>query len=166
MNRIIIIGLIFVNLSISAQTTHTHLEGRSTAFPDVPGYVTLVSDLHIHTVFSDGSVWPDIRIKEGNKDGLDVISMTEHLEYQPHEEDIPHPDRNRSYEIAQDVANDWELIVIKGLEITRDMPPGHSNAIFIQDANKILMDKPEDVFEEAQNQGAFIFWNHPNWIDQ
>ena len=27
-------------------------------FPDIPGYQTLKCDLHIHTVFSDGSVWP------------------------------------------------------------------------------------------------------------
>ena len=166
MKRILIIGLTYLSFGVSAQTTHTHLESRSITFPDVTGYVTLVSDLHIHTVFSDGSVWPDIRIKEGHKDGLDVISMTEHLEYQPHQDDIPHPDRNRSYEIAREVANDSELIVIKGSEITRDMPPGHANAIFIEDANKLLMDKPEDVFKEAQNQGAFIFWNHPNWIAQ
>lgn len=46
------------------------------------------------------------------------------------------------------------------------MPPGHSNAIFIKDANKLLTDEPIAVFREAKNQRAFIFWNHQNWTSQ
>ena len=139
---------------------------RKINFPDIPGYKTLLCDFHQHTVFSDGSVWPNIRVYEANKDGLDAISLTEHLEYQSHKEDIPHHDRNRSNEIAAEVAEDSELIVINGSEITRSLPPGHANAIFITDANKLLVDDPIDVFKEAKNQGAFTFWNHPNWIAQ
>lgn len=139
---------------------------RRIQFPDIPGYQTLLCDFHIHTAFSDGSVWPDIRIKEAIYDGLDAIAMTEHLEYQPHSHDIPHDDRNRSYQVAKESAKDIDLIVINGVEVTREMPPGHSNAIFIKDANKLLMDDPMDVFAEAKNQGAFIFWNHPNWVAQ
>ena len=71
---------------------------RKIEFPDLSGYKTLICDLHMHSVFSDGSVWPDIRVQEANRDGLDVIAVTEHIEYQPWKEDIPHPDRNRSYE--------------------------------------------------------------------
>lgn len=164
--RLFLWTLLVLPLYSFAQQEHTHMLTREITFPDVPGYKTLVADLHIHTVFSDGNVWPSIRIEEGEKDGVDVISMTEHLEYQPHEDDIPHPDRNRSHEIALESAEGSDLIVVKGSEITRDMPPGHSNAIFIKDANKLLMDDPEAVFEEAHNQGAFIFWNHPNWISQ
>jgi hypothetical protein len=135
-------------------------------FPDISGYKTLKCDLHQHTVFSDGSVWPDIRVMEAMKDGLDAISLTEHLEYQPHKDDIPHPDRNRSYEIAIKEAENHDLIIIKGSEITRKMPPGHSNAIFISDPNKLLISDSIAVFREAKRQGAFIFWNHPNWIAQ
>lgn len=164
--RNFILLLLFLPVFTYAQEEHTHMLTREITFPDVPGYKTLVTDLHIHTVFSDGSVWPSIRIQEGKKDGIDVVSMTEHLEYQPHEDDIPHPDRNRSHEIALGAAEGSDLIVVKGSEITRKMPPGHSNAIFIEDANKLLLDDPEEVFAEAHNQGAFIFWNHPNWISQ
>ena len=32
--------------------------------PDIPGYVTLKCDFHMHTVFSDGNVWPPIRTEE------------------------------------------------------------------------------------------------------
>ena len=46
------------------------------------------------------------------------------------------------------------------------MPPGHANAIYIEDANKLLLDDPLAVFQEARLQDAFIFWNHPYWISQ
>ncbi len=141
-------------------------QDRKIEFPDIPGYLTLVADLHQHTVFSDGSVWPDIRVREAIFDGVDVISLTEHIEYQPHKEDIPHPDRNRSYEVAREYAEGKDLIVINGAEITRSMPPGHANAIFITDANKLILDDPVEVFREAKRQGAFTFWNHPNWTAQ
>jgi hypothetical protein len=120
----------------------------------------------MHTVFSDGSVWPDIRVAEALMDGLDAISLTEHLEYQPHKDDIPHPDRNRSYELALKEAKDHNLLIIRGSEITRSMPPGHCNAIFLNDANKMLIPDSIEVFREAKRQNAFTFWNHPMWTRQ
>jgi hypothetical protein len=155
-----------INNVIGQSKEHSHHLDRKIEFPDIDGYLTLTCDFHQHTVFSDGSVWPNIRVQEALKDGLDVISLTEHLEYQPHKEDIPHTDRNRSYHIALEEAKDHELIIINGSEITRSMPPGHSNAIFIEDSNKLLMDDATAVFKEANNQGGFVFWNHPNWISQ
>jgi hypothetical protein len=103
---------------------------------------------------------------EALREGLDAISLTEHLEYQPHASDIPHPDRNRSYEIALQEAKDHDLIIIPGSEITRSAPMGHSNAVFISDANALLDENPEVPFREAAKQGAFIFWNHPAWYAQ
>ena len=141
-------------------------ESREVHFPDVPGYKTLSVDLHMHTVFSDGSVWPDIRVHEAIRDKIDLIATTEHLEYQPHLKDLPHPNRNRSYEIAMTVAKNKALMVVNGAEITRSMPPGHNNAIFINDANKLLVDDPYEAFRAAKAQGAFTFWNHPNWTSQ
>ncbi|KAA3657992.1 MAG: PHP domain-containing protein [Calditrichaeota bacterium] len=138
---------------------------RQIIFPNIPDFFTLKCDLHQHTAFSDGHVWPTIRVTEALKDNLDAIAVTEHIEYQPHEHDIPHPDRNRAYEIALKAAKD-KIIIIPGSEITRDMPPGHANAIFLQDVNKLLVDDPVDAFREAKEQGAFIFWNHPNWTSQ
>lgn len=162
-----LISIIFLLGSVSGfSQNHSHRLGRELKFPDLPGYKTLKCDFHQHTVFSDGSVWPDIRVMEALMDGLDAISLTEHLEYQPHKEDIPHPDRNRSFELAMKEAENHDLIIVKGSEITRKMPPGHNNAIFISDANKLLIDDSVAVFREAKKQGAFIFWNHPNWISQ
>lgn len=156
----IVFFIIVLQLKLTAQIK------REIEFPDVAGYHTLISDLHQHTVFSDGSVWPDIRVKEAIFDGLDVISLTEHLEYQPHNKDIPHLNRNRSYQLAKEYAKNKDIIIIHGAEITRDLPPGHCNALFINDANKLVQKNYINTFREAKKQGAFIFWNHPNWIGQ
>lgn len=131
------------------------------------GQSVVSTDLHIHTTFSDGSVWPNIRVEEALKEGLDLISITDHLEYQPHRDDLPNPDRNRSFDIAKGTAKKSKLTVIRGAEITRSMPPGHLNAVFIQDANKLLFpDDPIAGIEEANRQKGFVFWNHPNWEAQ
>ena len=149
----------------SAQHTHTDID-RKISFPDIKGYKTLSCDLHTHTVFSDGSVWPSIRVAEANKDGLDAIAVTEHIEYQSYKEDIPHPDRNRSYDLTKKYAKGSNLMVIAGTEITKKMPPGHANAIFVKDVNKIMNDDYMKSYEAARKQGAFTFWNHPHWIGQ
>ena len=51
--------------------------------PDIPGYTTLKCDFHIHSAYSDGSVWPDVRVNEAWNEGLDAIAITEHIEYRP-----------------------------------------------------------------------------------
>ncbi len=147
---------------------------RKLFFPNIDGYQTLISDLHQHTIFSDGLVWPTIRVDEAVYDGVDVISMTEHLEYQPHREDIPNKDRNRAYHLTKNYADnlnkrkkdDKELIVINGQEITKSMPPGHINAVFINEANNLLHKDSLTGILEANKQGAFLFWNHPAWPAQ
>ncbi len=158
--------LILFNLFISFIIAHGGDRNRAIEFPDLPGYKTLICDLHMHSVFSDGSVWPDIRVQEAQKDGLDVIATTEHIEYQPWKADIPNLDRNRSYEYHANFAKGSDVMVINGSEITRNMPPGHANAIFIKDANKLITDDPIDAYIEARKQDAFIFWNHPYWASQ
>ena len=168
MKKIIPILAVLCTSLVQAQVPHStdHSHNRAIQFPDVDTLITLVCDFHQHTVFSDGSVWPDIRVQEALRDSVDAISLTEHLEYQPHGEDIPHPDRNRSFGVAEALARPYDLMVIPGAEITRSLPPGHNNAIFIEDANKLLIEDSVEVFREANRQGAFVFWDHPNWIAQ
>jgi len=143
---------------------------RAVDFPDTPdGRVVLAADLHTHSVFSDGEVWPSLRAAEAHRDGLEFMAVTEHLEHQPHKADIPHPDRNRSYEIASEKASKAEyddLMIINGAEVTRGPPHGHINAIFLKDANALLVDDPKDAMKAARAQGAFVFLNHPNWLPQ
>ncbi|MDZ4761999.1 MAG: Sb-PDE family phosphodiesterase [Alphaproteobacteria bacterium] len=153
------------------------IEPRRLEFPKLAdGRFALPVDLHTHSVFSDGAVWPNIRVEEARKDGLFAMAVTEHLEYQPHKADIPHPDRNRSYALAIETetriqtedtsAERQKLMVINGSEITRLMPPGHVNAVFVTDANALLVADATEALRIANAQGAFVFWNHPYWTSQ
>ncbi len=188
--------------SVSTVSSNENQE-RAIIFPDTKQFKTVIADLHTHSVFSDGHVWPNIRVAEALRDGIDALAITEHLEYQPHQADIPNEDRNRAYEEAKAAALGKEIIIISGSEITRDMPPGHINAVFIKDANKLFnIDLPkndkdkeilnekiremqwggtfatkehyilanrwpaEKAIEAANQQGAFLFWNHPDWYRQ
>jgi len=134
--------------------------------PDVNGFQTLKCDLHTHTVFSDGHVWPNVRVQEAWQEGLDVLAITDHIEYTPHSEDVK-VGHNRAWELAQNAAAENNLVFIKGTEITRNTPPGHFNAIFIGDASEYIEDrageKDKDAVTKAVEQDAFIFWNHPGW---
>jgi len=133
--------------------------------PDIPGYQTLKCDFHMHTVFSDGDVWPTVRVKEAWEEGLDAIAITDHIERQPSKKFIT-GDHNSSYEIALPEAIEKNIILIKAGEITRQMPPGHLNALFLEDVNKLDVPDPVDALNAAKNQGAFIIWNHPGWQAQ
>ena len=125
-------------------------------------YKTLKCDFHMHTVFSDGSVWPTVRVDEAWREGLDVISITDHIEYQPHKGDVP-TNHNRPYEIAWPRAKERGILLIRGAEITRDTPPGHFNAIFLEDVKPLDTEDLLDCMAAADRQGAFIWWNHPGW---
>ena len=188
--------------SVGTGSTEENQE-RTIVFPDTKQFKTVITDLHTHSVFSDGHVWPNIRVSEALRDGVDALAITEHLEYQPHRADIPNEDRNKAFEEAKAAASDKNIIIINGSEITRDMPPGHINAVFVKDANELLnVDLPknekdkesfrekmremqwggadsvkehyilanrwpaEKAIEAANKQGAFLFWNHPNWSRQ
>ena len=62
-------------LSASAQFTPNKI-----VVPDIEGYKTLKGDFHIHTVFSDATVWPTTRVQEALWEGLDVIAISEHID--------------------------------------------------------------------------------------
>jgi len=131
-------------------------------FPDVPGYVTLKCDFHMHTVFSDGAVWPTVRVEEAWRDGLDAIAITDHVEYQPHKVDV-NTNYGRSHEIARVAAEPLGIIVIRAAEITRGEPPGHLNALFLKSIDPLRNTNNSEAVKAAADQGAFIFWNHPGW---
>ncbi len=137
-------------------------ERRPLRFPDIPGFVTLLCDFHLHTVFSDGAVWPTVRVEEAWREGLDAIALTEHLEARHHRAEVT-GSSNTSFEKAVARAQELGIILIKGGEITRSMPPGHFNAIFVKDADALALDDWRQAIGAAVAQGAFVFWNHPGW---
>jgi len=134
--------------------------------PNIPGYLTLKCDFHMHTVFSDGLVWPTVRVEEAWREGLDAIAFTDHIEYLPHAKDISTNNLNRAADIAIPASKDLDIIVIRGSEISRKMPPGHLNAIFLTNATVLATTDWRDAVKAARQQGAFIFWNHPGWEKQ
>ncbi|MEW6235570.1 MAG: Sb-PDE family phosphodiesterase [Candidatus Omnitrophota bacterium] len=130
--------------------------------PDLPGYITLKCDFHMHTVFSDGTVWPTVRVDEAWREGLDAIAISDHIEYQPHKDYIP-TNHEASNDIAAPYAKTKNILLPRAVEITQDTPPGHFNALFLTD-NAALDTK--DVLDQARianEQGAFLFWDHPGW---
>ena len=49
--------------------------------PQVDGYNVYKADLHLHTIYSDGDITPALRVEEAWNDGLDIVAITDHMEY-------------------------------------------------------------------------------------
>lgn len=134
----------------------------SIRIPDILGYKTLKCDLHTHTIFSDGQVFPDERVVEAWASGLDAVAITDHIEKQRFSEYLNY-DLNTSGIRAVAKGKTLGMIVIRGGEITRKKPFGHMNALFVTDVNLLKTETPEEAVEAALKQGAIIQWNHPGW---
>ena len=50
---------------VGALTASAQLTPNRIIVPDIEGYKTLKGDFHIHTVFTDASVWPVTRVTRG-----------------------------------------------------------------------------------------------------
>ncbi|MCL1922184.1 MAG: PHP domain-containing protein [Kiritimatiellaeota bacterium] len=146
---------------------------RKITIPDAGDFKVLKGDFHIHTLFSDGLVMPKDRVNEAIDNGLDVIAITDHIEYRPNiGKDAlklaqSNDNHNASYTLAKAEADKKKLILVRGTEITKSvMPPGHFNALFITDANPIaaVVDDWKKMLEVATEQGGFVQWNHPGWV--
>lgn len=171
-----LVALLFALLTINVQDIYAQKSGpvildeavriparREISLPNLPGYLTLKCDFHIHTVFSDGVVWPTVRVEEAWEDGLDAIAITDHIEGNPKK--LP-GQKHQAYEIALPAARAKNILLVKGGEISRGMPPGHFNALFVTDVNALDLPDYMDALKEAHRQGGFIFWNHPGWQKQ
>src|SRR5690606_1308378 len=171
----LLLGLLCTAATVSAQSDDGIMRMSEFAYPTkrahvhippVNGYQVLKCDFHMHTVFTDGHVWPNVRVQEAWKEGLDAIAFTEHVEYTPHSADVK-VSNQRPHELAKNLALENNLILIKGTEVTRNTPPGHFNALFIEADQSLVADRSSDLDEKAiqavVDQGAFIFWNHPGW---
>ncbi|MBI4877512.1 MAG: histidinol-phosphatase [Acidobacteria bacterium] len=128
--------------------------------PDLPGYRTLKCDFHMHTVFSDGEVWPTVRVQEAWRGGLDAIAITDHDDYHPHKGEVS-DDISRPYEIARPMARQLGLLLVPAAEITKGNL--HFNALFTTHPNEFKGLELAAALRKARDQGAFVFWNHPGW---
>ena len=72
---------------IPETVTFLHNASRRTeiVLPQVNGLNVYKADLHTHSIYSDANLTPEQRVKEAWLDGLDVFSMTDHVEYRRHE---------------------------------------------------------------------------------
>lgn len=169
---------------------------REVILPEVNGYTVYKADLHTHSIFSDGSVTPEFRVQEAWHDGLDVMAVTEHLEYRPYEQKMINvlddllpegtkatntniigtaktdaagirSDLNYAVRLAEAAARGYGLTIIPGIEITRTPETiGHYNALFTTDNNTIHDTDPLQAFRNARAQGALVMHNHPGWRRQ
>jgi len=171
-NSLLLLLMLFGTICLAQDINNTPFPGmvkpsarKEIKLPQILGYQLLKCDFHMHTIFSDGIVWPEFRVDEAWEEGLDAIAITDHLENQPSKKYVG-GDHNASYLLALKYANEKNILLIQAAEITRAMPPGHLNALFINDANLLMKPTPAEALEAAKNQGAFIFWNHPGWKAQ
>ena len=166
---------------------------REVVLPQVNGFNVYKADLHTHTVFSDGQVMPSLRVYEAWLDGLDIMAVTEHIEYRPREnefvkyldryvedkydggvncklftkaasEDGIMVDLNHCVKLSQKEAEKYGILIIPGIEITRDgTQVGHFNALFTTDNNLIYDPDPVQSVRNAKAQGALVQHNHHGW---
>lgn len=204
---ITILCLAFPAICASAQTFYvdaTNSEMRRPAhklessrneviLPEVNGYTVYKADLHTHTIFSDGQVTPQFRVSEAWEDGLDIIAVTEHLEWRPNEDMLVEytrkyngnthtkainnrigdkplneygimVDLNTCVNISRPLAEKNGMLLIPGVEITRNgTKVGHFNALFTTDNNTIFDPDPVQAVRNAKAQGALVMHNHPGW---
>jgi hypothetical protein len=130
--------------------------------PDIPGYKTLKCDFHTHTTFSDGELWPTMRVSEAWSDGLDVVAITDHAKVYQFEV-VSHTDFKRAYAEAEERAEKLGMIFIRGMEIEKEGTDIHCNALFVTDPSALESVDLEEALRRARAQGAFAFWNHPGW---
>ena len=154
--------LLFLLLMLYSIIVVSQTSRKVINIPDITGYKTLKCDFHMHSVFSDGTVWPSFRVEEAWSEGLDVIAITDHLGHHPKNK-VDADNFNKNYEIAKPVADKLGMVLIKGSEITTKTNYGHLNALFLKDINLIDKKIPLDAVTAASQQGAFITWNHPGW---
>jgi hypothetical protein len=164
--------LLLIALLAAVTTAASAQERRPLPVPDLPGLKTLKGDFHLHTVFSDGQVWPTVHVQEAWRDGLDVIALTDHVEYRPHATDVSR-DLRRAYSAAKPLADDLGIILIPGAEITRPAPgttsplpvgSAHFNALFVEDPAALEQPELLDALRAARAQHAYVFWNHPGFM--
>ncbi len=131
----------------------------------------LLTDLHIHTTFSDGDVYIEEVVRLYGKSGFDVIAITDHLfdtqsprSLEIHEEgkSVKNIDTyfRKIDEISRWGQETYDLLVIPGLEICNLLEDYHILGIDLKEAINPNQDA-EGVIEEIHRQGGLAIASHP-----
>ena len=161
--------------------------------PQVNGMNFYKADLHIHSIYSDGDVTPDMRVLEAWYDGLDAISVTDHMEYRRIEREMfEYMDKYIREDLRKDgavntnimrqgpdakgVLVDFNVAYNSAARKARDFGllvirgvevtrkhNGDYNAIFTTDNNALYDPDLAQTLRNARAQGAFITHNHPDY---
>ena len=176
----------------SAQVSFHRLEHRQEIiFPKVGDYNVYTADLHTHTIYSDGCVTPGYRVREAWRDGLDIVAITDHIEYRKTERElyqfmdgyIKEEYRGLPKGVNTNIAKTKpdERGILVNLNIGYEMAKqegdkfgimvirgaeitrgdNHFNVLFTEDNNKIYDIDTEQSIRNAIKQGAFVSHNHP-----
>lgn len=143
---------------------------RRVEVPDIPGYHTYKADLHMHTIYSDAQVTPQMRVYEAWMEDVDILAITDH--HPEPRRQFGKKDMNAGYDEAAKYAGELGVRLIRGFELTGGEPVGHINVLFVKDCNDYRMKygfTPADadsILVRARREGAFITANHPGWPDQ
>lgn len=92
---LLILTIVFTLSSASAQLSAVRVSAKKAkgeradiVIPQVKGYNVYKADFHTHSIYSDGEVTPAQRVVEAWEDGLDIVAITDHIEYRPGENEI------------------------------------------------------------------------------
>ena len=104
-------------LSVAIMSTAFAVAQNRIVIPDTDKHLILTGDMHLHTIFSDGKVWPTTRVDEALSEGVEVICITDHLDSRNQKlvnKGVFNCDKNYSYDVAAEYAESKDIIVIKG----------------------------------------------------
>jgi len=107
----------------------------------------------MQAVFSAGQVWPPVRVGEGWRQGLDAFSITNHIGYQPHKDDLP-PNHGQPYGLVlgSAKAQGGHLLCIQGREkihVSLDRPASERPPV-----------TPESISEQATARQCIVSYLH------
>ena len=205
-SKLILLALLVSICSVSAQKRSIiHHNGgivgdkgvrNEIYIPKVMGYNVYKADLHTHTIYSDGDITPALRVCEAWSDGLDIIAITDHMEYRRTERELfqymkdyidpayrgqgavntnvlnRDPDSNGilvDFNVGSTAAEkEAKRLGIMAIKGVEITRGklGDYNALFTTDNNALYDPNLEQTIRNARAQGAFIIHNHPQYSKQ
>lgn len=196
---ILILSLALTSVAVAQRHSHNSVQAsfhsyyhrQQIVIPNVCGYNVYTAGLHTHTIYSDGQVTPLYRVREAWRYGLDILAITDHIEYRPTENDMlrymtgyikdEYSDRPRGVNTNVSRREADERGIIADLNVGYETAKtanekfglllirgaeitrgdNHFNVLFTKDNNKVYDADIEKSMRNAIDQGAIVIHNHP-----